>query len=138
MYTRQAFSVTQMVSIRIWTALGLEENLLAGGPNKSPTEAGKSSLVRMYRGVSRIAKRDQVLLRVIAGLASEIFVVDLKLGHCAARLASPAVAIEHLVAETVVLVRLKLRSELFGRTKFTALSRSRGAEMSASVRRAGT
>ena len=35
--------------------------------------------------------------------------VNLKVKHRAARLASPAVAIEHLVAETVVLVRLKLR-----------------------------
>jgi hypothetical protein len=109
LYTRQAFSVTQMVSIRIRTAHGLEEDLLAGGPNKSRTEAGKSSLVMMYGGVSRIAQRDQVLLGVIAGLAPELAVVDLKVGHRAARLASPAVAIEHLVAETVVLVRLKLR-----------------------------
>ncbi len=63
----------------------------------------------MYTGVTANTEGNQILARIVAGLAPELVVVDLKVGHRAARLASPAVAIEHLVAETVVLVRLKLR-----------------------------
>jgi len=61
----------------------------------------------MHSGVACRAKRNQVLLRIIAGLAAKLFVVNLKVGHCAARLASPAVATQHLVAETVVLIGLE-------------------------------
>jgi len=34
----------------------------------------------------------QILFRIIAGLAAEFFVMDFKIGHCATRLASPAIA----------------------------------------------
>jgi hypothetical protein len=44
----------------------------------------------------------QILLRIIAGLAAEFFVMDFKIGHGATRLASPAVATQYLVAQTVV------------------------------------
>ena len=47
----------------------------------------------------------QILLRIIAGLAAEFFVMDFKIGHCATRLASPAIATQHLAAESVVLAR---------------------------------
>lgn len=56
----------------------------------------------MHGGVAFRAKRNQVLLRILAGLATEFFVVDLKIGHCAARLASPAIATEHLIAQLFV------------------------------------
>jgi hypothetical protein len=46
----------------------------------------------MLCGVARSAKRHQVLFRIIAGLAAEFFVMDFKIGHCATRLASPAIA----------------------------------------------
>jgi hypothetical protein len=48
------------------------------------------------------AKGDQILLGVIPGLAAKLFVVNFKIGHRAARLASPTVAAEHLVAKPVV------------------------------------
>jgi len=46
----------------------------------------------MQGGVAFSAKRNQIRLRIVAGLAAKFFVVDLKVGHCATRLASPAVA----------------------------------------------
>ena len=52
-------------------------------------------------------KCNQILLRIVAGLAAEFFVMDFKIGHCATRLASPAVAMQHLVAQIVVLAGLE-------------------------------
>jgi len=40
----------------------------------------------MHSGVACRAKRNQVLLRIIAGLAAKLFVVNLKVGHRAATL----------------------------------------------------
>ena len=48
------------------------------------------------------AKSDQVLLGIGSGLAAKLFVVNLKIGHRAARLASPTVPAEHLVTKLVV------------------------------------
>jgi len=49
----------------------------------------------MRFGVACSAKGNQVLLRIVAGVAPKFFVVNLKIGHRAARLASPAIASEH-------------------------------------------
>jgi hypothetical protein len=51
----------------------------------------------MQRNVAFSAKRNQVLLRIIAGLAAKFFVMNLEIGHRAARLASPSVATQHLI-----------------------------------------
>jgi len=56
----------------------------------------------MYAGVACRAQRNQVRLGVIARVAPKIFMVDLKVGHRAARLASPAIATEHLMAQPFV------------------------------------
>jgi hypothetical protein len=48
------------------------------------------------------AKGDQVLLGIVAGLAAKLFVMHFKIGHRAARLASPAVAAENSVEKLVV------------------------------------
>ena len=61
----------------------------------------------MHCCMAGIAQRDQVLFRIFARVAAEIFMVDLKVGHRAARLASPAVAAEDLVAQSVVSVGLE-------------------------------
>jgi hypothetical protein len=37
-------------------------------------------------------QRDQIFLRIVAGVAAEFFVVDFEVGASAARLASPTVA----------------------------------------------
>jgi hypothetical protein len=46
----------------------------------------------MHVGVTRIAERDQILGYILAGVAAELFVVNLKVRHRAARLASPAIS----------------------------------------------
>jgi hypothetical protein len=46
----------------------------------------------MQAGVADSTKGDQVLLGIIAGLTAEFLVVNLKIRHSAARLASPPVA----------------------------------------------
>ena len=46
----------------------------------------------MNGDVTSTAKRNQVQLGIIAGLAAKLLVVDFKVGHCATRLASPTVA----------------------------------------------
>ena len=53
------------------------------------------------------AECDQVLTRIIAGLTAKLFVMNFEIGHCAARLASPAVATEHLVAKLVVRIQVQ-------------------------------
>ncbi len=45
---------------------------------------------------------DQVFLRIFARVAREIFMVDLKVGHRAARFASTSISTEDLVAQLFV------------------------------------
>jgi len=67
----------------------------------------------MLSGVACSAKRNQILLRIIAGLATEFFVMDFKIGPIATRLASPAVATQHLTAQIVVLVGIEPQAGVF-------------------------
>jgi hypothetical protein len=46
----------------------------------------------MHADVAWGTKGDQILFRIISGLTAKFFVVDLKIRHGAARLASPIVA----------------------------------------------
>jgi hypothetical protein len=46
----------------------------------------------MHRRVACGTKRNEVLLRVLAAVVAEFFMVDFKIGHRAARLTSPAIA----------------------------------------------
>jgi hypothetical protein len=48
------------------------------------------------------AEGDQIFFGIVPRLAAKLFVVNFKIGHRAARLASPTVAAEHLVAKPVV------------------------------------
>src|SRR5271169_9601 len=48
------------------------------------------------------AKRNQVLLGIVAGLAAKFLVVDLEVRHRATQLALPPVTMEHLSAELFV------------------------------------
>jgi hypothetical protein len=48
------------------------------------------------------AEGDQIVLGIGTGLAAKLFVVNLKIGHRSARLASPAVPAEHLAAKLIV------------------------------------
>jgi hypothetical protein len=56
----------------------------------------------MHGGVAFAAQRDQILLGIVAGMAAKLLVVNLKIRHRAARLASPAIPAEHFVANLVV------------------------------------
>jgi hypothetical protein len=56
----------------------------------------------MHRGMAFVAQRDQVRLGILAGTAAKLFVVNFKIGHRSARLASPRVAAEHLGTKLVV------------------------------------
>jgi hypothetical protein len=51
-------------------------------------DAASDSSTLMHWGVASIA--DQVLHRIMAGMAVKLFVMDFKVGHCVASLASPA------------------------------------------------
>ena len=57
-----------------------------------------NSSVAMHNGVACRTKRNQILLRIVAGLTAELFVMDFKIRHCAAQLASPSVATQHLIS----------------------------------------
>jgi hypothetical protein len=56
----------------------------------------------MHVGVTSIAKRDQILGYILAGVAAELFVVNLKVRHRAARLAFPPIASEHLMTKLFI------------------------------------
>jgi hypothetical protein len=56
----------------------------------------------MQGGVACSAKRDQIPLRVITRVAAKFLVMNLKIGHRAAALASPTVPPKHLAAEAFV------------------------------------
>jgi hypothetical protein len=62
---------------------------------------GRSRTV-MHGGMAFAAQRDQVLLRIVARMAAKLLVVNLKIGHRAARLAFPAIPAEHLGAKLLV------------------------------------
>jgi hypothetical protein len=55
---------------------------------------------------------DQIFLGIVPGLAARLFVVDVEVGHRSARLASPTVAAEHLVAKLVVQFRVQAQVRL--------------------------
>jgi hypothetical protein len=63
--------------------------------------------------VTRIAQRDQVLFRVIPGVTAKFFVMDFKIGHAAAGLASPAIPAEHMPAELFVFLRIEPQTGTF-------------------------
>jgi hypothetical protein len=59
--------------------------------NESDVTVWQSAIVDA--GVARTAKRNQVFFRISAGLAAELLVVNLKIRHAAAGLASPNIAV---------------------------------------------
>jgi hypothetical protein len=52
--------------------------------------------------VARAAQRNQVLLRIAARVTAELLVMNFKIGHCAAGLASPAVPAQYFKAELFI------------------------------------
>jgi len=60
----------------------------------------------MYVTVAISAERDQIFVSVVTQSASRANVVDLKMIRAAARLASPAVALQHFAAEFAIRIRV--------------------------------
>ena len=56
----------------------------------------------MSTSVACRAQRDQVLLRIVAGVAAKLFVVDLQVQHRAARLTPPGITTQDLLPQPVV------------------------------------
>jgi hypothetical protein len=52
-------------------------------------------------------KRDKVLLRIVTRMTTKLFVVNFKIRHGTARLASPAIATQHLIAQAFVELRIE-------------------------------
>jgi hypothetical protein len=64
--------------------------------------------------VALVAEGDEVLFRVISYVAAKVEMVNLELSTPATTLTAPAIALQHLFAQLVVGVRIKLNSLLFG------------------------
>jgi hypothetical protein len=69
---------------------------------QSVSRATRHSSAEMCISVARNAKGNKVLLRIIAGVAAKLFVMDLQVRHRAARLTAPAVTTPNLSAQIVV------------------------------------
>jgi hypothetical protein len=84
-------------------------------------------LAAMHSGMACRAERYQVLLRIVAGVAAKLFVVDLQVRHRAARLTPPAVATQDLLAPTFVRQGIKTQAAGFGanHSQDALLARSR-------------
>jgi len=52
----------------------------------------------MHFGMACSAERDQVFFLIIAGTTAKLLVVDFKVGYRSARLASPGISAQYLVA----------------------------------------
>jgi hypothetical protein len=61
----------------------------------------------MNAAVAPVAKRDQILLGILTPVTTESFVVNFKIGHRPARLASPAIPAKHLITELLVRLGIK-------------------------------
>jgi len=67
----------------------------------------------MQSRVACTAECYQVLFGIGPRLAAKLFVVNFKIGHRSARLASPAVASEHLVAKLFIQLAVQALAWLF-------------------------
>jgi hypothetical protein len=72
-------------------------------PSSIPSAAAPSiCFAAMHGGVTRSAKRNEIALRIIAGLATEFFVVYLEIRHRPAGLAFPTVSPQDLLPQRFV------------------------------------
>jgi hypothetical protein len=66
-------------------------------PGRLPWRAESHSSATVCNGVAHSAKCYQIVLGIVAGVAAELFVVDLKIRHRAAQLTSPAITTQDLL-----------------------------------------
>ena len=72
----------------------------------------------MNATMALVAKRDQVLLGIFAGVTTESFVVDLQIRHRAARLTSPAVTSQYVSAKIFIQLVIKPKNHTFCGSQF--------------------
>ena len=80
---------------------------------QSVSRATRHSSAEMCISVARNAKGNKVLLRIIAGVAAKLFVMDLQVRHRAARLTPPAVTTQDLLPESLVRRRVQPQARWF-------------------------
>ena len=68
---------------------------------------------QVHFGVASTAKRDQIRLRIVSGLAPKFHVMDFQVGHRAAGLARPAIPTQDLMAKPVIGLRIKPQAGAF-------------------------
>ena len=78
----------------------------------------KNRVLAMHFRVTCGTERNQVLLGIVSGLASVLFMVDLKVHPRAARLASPAVPPQDLSTELLVGFRIQPQTRTFWPDRF--------------------
>jgi len=61
----------------------------------------------MHCTVACSTKSNQILARIVTGMATKFLMMDLKIDHCAARLASPTVAAQDLLAQVFILFAIE-------------------------------
>lgn len=61
----------------------------------------------MKIGMARSTKGDQVFFGIVAEMAAELFMVNLKVRHRAAALTMPAITSEHFSAEFLIRLGIK-------------------------------
>ena len=69
----------------------------------------------MHLFVAFGAECDQVLFHIATRLAAELEVVDLQILHATADLASPAVALQHLLMQVAIACGVEFESRVLGR-----------------------
>jgi hypothetical protein len=76
----------------------------------------------MNAAVAVVTKRNQILLEILTGVTPELLTVNFKIGHPAARLASPTIPVQHSIAKLFVRLRIEPKRTTFWRTTFTTAS----------------
>src|SRR5207244_3909272 len=84
---------------------------IAVQPFVIPTLA--TNLLTVGERVASEAKRDEILFVIFAGVAAKLFVVDFKVRHGTAQLASPAIALQSPLAQLPVTFISKPDRHLF-------------------------
>ena len=72
-----------------------------------------SRVLAMHIRVTCGTERDQILLGIVSGLASMLFMVDFKVQPRAASLASPVVPLQNLSTELLVRFRIQPKTRMF-------------------------
>ena len=92
----------------------------------------------MHLCVAFGTERDQVLLGIVSGLASVLFMVDLKVRPCPASLASPAIPMQDLSTQLFVRFGIQLQTRTFWPDETHEARPSSVPEMHAAARQGGT